>query len=258
MNNGSNPFGDVDVFAAPVPQQPYSPTDEILDQLEPAPVNEIDQEMAEALNRIERASLYQTLCSASLFAEGSAKPEIQQQVEAEIREFAMKRMRTLVGIGSDRDEVRQPPAALPFSDEEVEALKGLAARVLQKAAEPASTPAPRQPQIVPVNAPAKTVRPVEAKVSTKAVAKPSAGTRPASRPAAPPPTQKARSRKRSQNVGEHQDKDYSQAVPSEGPAPKVLDRASFQMAESTKAHTQMESLVQNDALSRAIVAKKIQ
>jgi hypothetical protein len=108
---------------------------------------------------------------------------------------------------------------------------------------------------VPVAAPTKTVRPVappKPKITPKAQSKQVSPT-----PAKPLDQTKPRSRRRSENVGQHQDKDYSQAVPASGPAPKVLDRASFQMAESTKAQSQMETLVQNDVLGRAIVASNL-
>lgn len=94
----------------------------------------------EAVKRVEQANLYMTLINHSLFSVGSARPEIIQLVQAEIREFIASRLNVLLGITQAKQESS-------FDEDEVEALKSLASRVLKRSTEAQ----PSQPRIVQVS-----------------------------------------------------------------------------------------------------------
>lgn len=87
---------------------------------------EPDTAFAEAEERLLTAQYYRVLLGNSFFDDTSATAH---KVEKEIRAFVRGRMEVLLGI---RAENAAAPVGHPFSDEEVEALKHVAARVLDK------------------------------------------------------------------------------------------------------------------------------
>lgn len=89
----------------------------------------------EAIERIEQAKLYESLIKHDFFAPGSARPEIQTRVTREIRGFILERLEILLGIKAPKtDEVRVHYQAVnQFDEEEVDALKEIAGRLIQKA-----------------------------------------------------------------------------------------------------------------------------
>lgn len=87
------------------------------------------QEIARA--RTEQANLYMILMEHSVFAEGSARPEILEAVEREIRDFAGQKLAELLGITSVNSTTKQA-VTMPFDEEEVEILKSLASKVKDK------------------------------------------------------------------------------------------------------------------------------
>ena len=89
--------------------------------------------LAEAIERIEQAKLYESLIKHDFFAQGSARQEIQDRVTREIRGFILERLEILLGIKAPAS--RQPQQAVvssPFDSEEVDALKMLAGRMIEK------------------------------------------------------------------------------------------------------------------------------
>lgn len=84
----------------------------------------------EALKRIEQASLYQTLINHSLFAPNSARPEIMQLVENEIKAFAIERLEILLGMKNENN--LEQGSSGQFNEEEVLALKAIAGRLVNK------------------------------------------------------------------------------------------------------------------------------
>ena len=103
--------------------------------------------ISEALERIEQAKLYEVFLRQSIFAAGSARPEIVEKVQEEFRAFALGRLEVLVGLKTD-SATTSLPARSPFSEDEVSALKSLAGRMLKKTPEAAVT----SPQINTIQA----------------------------------------------------------------------------------------------------------
>lgn len=96
-------------------------------------VNSIDDSMAvtliEAVKRIEEANLWKTLITTDVFEVGSARPQIVEEVNRQIKEFAQTRLEICVGL---RPSSQQQNVAQVFDDEEVQALKVLAAKLLKR------------------------------------------------------------------------------------------------------------------------------
>ena len=148
-------------------------TDEYTDEevgaalAEPRPVR-FDVREKEAVKRIEQANLYLSLLNHQLFSENSARPEIIEAVEGEIKDFILVRLEILLGVRAPANEVAV--TASPFSPVQTEALKAIADRLSQKDARPVQiTPQVRplgastQPSVIQVNA---TTRPVPAATPT--------------------------------------------------------------------------------------------
>jgi hypothetical protein len=113
--------------------------------------------LSEAVKRIEQAKLYETFLKHKLFAEGSARPEIIQIVENELKQFILSRLEILLGIKPEKSTSNQQVQSI-FTDEEINVLKQLAGRVLQKTTQPTINPVQHssqqnisvEPQIKPV------------------------------------------------------------------------------------------------------------
>jgi hypothetical protein len=130
--------------------------------------------LSEAVKRIEQAKLYETFLKHKLFAEGSARPEIIQIVETELKQFILSRLEILLGIKPEKPTPNQQVQSI-FTDEEINALKQLAGRVLQKTTQPTINPvqnsAPQnislEPQIKPTINPVQATQPVINKIPTQ-------------------------------------------------------------------------------------------
>ena len=177
------------------PHQPYYPQYEEVyagqPQYDEDVINDIFYEEAiiaeetavehEALLRIEQANLYQILLNHELISPGSARPEIQEKVQKELKAFVLSQLESLLGMssGGQYANLRQPVAQPQFTDEEKEALKALAARMLVKKPEVAPAQAQQSaPSITPLQTtPVKPkVAPTVAPVATKPVVAPKAPT----------------------------------------------------------------------------------
>lgn len=127
--------------------------------------------MSEAEKRIEQANLYQALLKHDLFAEDSARPEVIDAVKKEFKGFILSRLEILLGIKPEPQQIQQVQVELPFSDDEINALKSIASRLLVKSQTPtAPTPAPARPvptvqsvQVNTVKSPAPAIKEVKAK-----------------------------------------------------------------------------------------------
>ena len=118
--------------------------------------------MNEALSRIEQASLYQVLLNHNLLSPGSARQEILDKVQNEIKGFVLDRLEILLGMKQNLSPVTVK-AELPFDDEEINALKALASRVLRKEPAPVSQPTVSPVSALPSIKMAPVITPVEAK-----------------------------------------------------------------------------------------------
>lgn len=82
-----------------------------------------------AIRQMEHANLYRILLENSIFEEGSARPEVLQIVETEIRDFIEERLISLLNLGDSKPKAK---VESEFSDEEKQALKILSAKVIEK------------------------------------------------------------------------------------------------------------------------------
>jgi hypothetical protein len=190
-----------------MPGQQDNQFDQALDEINQEYTPEVaDDQIGEALKRIEQAQLYKTLLTHDLFAQGSARPEVLEAVEREIRDFALNRLEVLVGVRPDT----QVPVKVEsqFTEAQAEFLKSLADRGLSRSATPSPVP---QIQPVQVSKPimhqaetqsiAPKLTPRVQPVSTPVAAQPSR--RPAVRRqpvAKSQPAAQQSKRKRSQNI----------------------------------------------------------
>lgn len=178
---------DRDAEFAPVPDDVVEPPVEITDAQVEASI-EPSRTSYEALDhecekRFEVATYYRALLKGSLFDEDSEAARI---VESEARAFFKERLETLMGIRATKPVATE--RSLPFSSEEIIALKAVAKRLVKKPelveARPAEpvlrrTPAPNKP--APVTVHSASTKPVVRQQSTQ---KPQA-----IRPQAPKPVQ---------------------------------------------------------------------
>jgi hypothetical protein len=128
-----------------------------------------------AIRQMEQANLYRVLLENDIFQPDSARPEIQDLVESEIKAFIEERLAVLLGISSLTPKRKESE----FSDVEILALKALAAKVAAKMPdsikkeEAPPTPAVRTVSVAPVS---------QAAVRTVAAVKGPARNRPAQAP----------------------------------------------------------------------------
>jgi hypothetical protein len=122
---------------------------------EPPAPDEFSYLHSEVVRRIEKAKLYEAFLKAELFQPGSADPSIIEEVNAEFRQYAIVRIETLMGLRQD-DGSGVTAFSLPFTEDEVSALKAVASRMIAQkqagfthAAAPKAAPPP-MPKIQPV------------------------------------------------------------------------------------------------------------
>ena len=103
-----------------------------------------------AIAQMEKANLYRVLLEDNIFSEGSARPEILNEVESEIKAFIESRLLTLLGISP---EPTQKAAQLPFNEDQLKALTMLADKVVGSTANAVkSDPVPPTPSVKKVSA----------------------------------------------------------------------------------------------------------
>jgi hypothetical protein len=183
----------------------------------------------EALRRIEQAKLYEALLNHDLFGEDSASPEVVDAVKAEISEFIQTRLEVLLGI---RPEPTEASYQSDFEEEEVIALKALAARALQGPQRPTYAQ-PTQPTITPVTMPSKANKRGKGKRQEEVPVN--------------PPRQKSNNTsamaiERPDGTKEIIEQDYSQAInpnnpPLKMPSQAIIDQMNAQQAANNAAAT---------------------
>lgn len=143
---------------------------------------EIDKKLMQDVDsRLEIAGLYRQFLSGSLFDENSVAANV---VQRRIRSFVKSELEELVGLGSKRPDSKRGSTPLDvFSENEVKALKALAAKVLKIDGKPSpegpqlrkiqTQPAPEPPKLVKasVTPPAAAVKPAPPQEKPKAPAK---------------------------------------------------------------------------------------
>jgi hypothetical protein len=146
-----------------------------------------------AVRQMEQANLYKLLLDNNIFQPNSAREDIQDLVEAEIKMFVEGRLAELLGLKTNE----KAPVSEAFSDIEINALKAIAAKVVSKMPDGVkptpNTPAPAlnavsaavrpqsSPALNPVSAPKKTV-PKKVAPATQPATKPAPAPKQDSKP----------------------------------------------------------------------------
>lgn len=142
----------------------------------PEPVEESVGELSDVEYRLEKAQCYKALINSQLLTSDS---DAAVEVEYEIQEFVRNQLRRLMGMEGPGI---QQPVVLPFTDEQIEALKAIADKLLSRPTSP--PPAKEAPKPVAV-APVKPVAP-KREPQVQAVASPDAPKRGRGRPRTKP------------------------------------------------------------------------
>lgn len=142
------------------------------DDSEQSPEQELteDQTLDEVEVRLHKAQYYRAVLDNDLF--GGDDSDVAAQVGAEFREFALTRLRVLLGI--EQEKLAAQPVELPFTEEEIEALQMWANKLLTK---PALLQQSQQASVAPQVTP----------VMTRPEVKPRPQLTPVVSPAPPPP-----------------------------------------------------------------------
>lgn len=149
----------------------YSGADEIVDNLmQPQGTskyaNAVLSVRDQAIMQMEHANLYRALLESSFFEPNSARPEIQDLVESEIKDFIEGKLIELLNIESDR---KPKTTSSPFTEEEISALKHLSARVTAKMPQSQTVQSEVKPQVkkmTTTTAPVPTVKSLSTKSPT--------------------------------------------------------------------------------------------
>lgn len=110
--------------------------------------DDIDDQLEDVEQRLELASYYRVFLNDNPFNDDSPAATI---VGDELKEFVKGRLRVLLGLRAEPTQVK--PVELPFNEDEVKALKMIAAKVTGKPALLESKPKPKEPSIRKVEAP---------------------------------------------------------------------------------------------------------
>lgn len=103
--------------------------------------------LSEVEERLAKANCYRALLESKLFADGD---ELARMVEEEVREFVRDRLSYLMGM---KTPVEPVAVASQFTEEEVQVLKTLAAKVMARPASPTIQPVELKKQEVSSKAP---------------------------------------------------------------------------------------------------------
>src|SRR5579872_2159456 len=133
----------MDVF--PLDGSDEVPEEELEESQEPGPqgletlIEEADERVSEAEKRWQLGSYYRQLVGIDLFQDGSEEAAI---ITKEIRQFARTRMEELLGVRSSKPSDVIPQVELPFTTDQIEVLRLLADRMINK---PGLMPTPAPP-----------------------------------------------------------------------------------------------------------------
>lgn len=116
--------------------------------------DEADEMVSEAEKRFRLGSYYREVMRTPIFDDGT---EEARKVDSEVREFARGRMNELFGVKAARSDA-VPAAQSQFADDEVRALKELAARLLKKPSLAQSPPPPEVKKVAPPERPKPATR----------------------------------------------------------------------------------------------------
>lgn len=132
---------------------------ELPEEVQQAVEEEVQQNetRAEAMRRIEEGNLWMTLIDGNVFTAGSARPDILNEVNAKLRKFAEEELNELLGMqGSTRSKAA---AASQFDDDQAQALKMIADKVLKRDTSTPVTLAKPVPKMAQFSAPTAAPQP---------------------------------------------------------------------------------------------------
>lgn len=129
---------------------------------EESPLDETET-LSEVEIRLHKANYYRAVLDQQLFGEDESEAAVE--VSGEFREFALKRLRVLMGIQAEESQQSKPDI---FTEEQLEALRVWADRLINKPALMEARLPPQVPTIAPVS-----TTPQPPKVQTVQVAAPS-------------------------------------------------------------------------------------
>lgn len=202
--------------------------------------------LSEAVKRIEQAKLYETLLKHSLFGPNSARPEIISTVENEIKQFILSRLEILLGIKPNPEQQKKDNL---FSEEEVDALKAIASKLISKD-RAVSTTQPTINQVRSGPTPALNInQPVQQ------IQKPVINQMPEASYSSQ--KQPKRRKQKSENVSAVTNADYSQAVNPNAPPVKMpsqmqIDQLNAQLANMNSGSMPTGMSGGSDPMSRLI------
>lgn len=200
---------DLDQAAGNEPEQQFF--DEEPEQFDDEPPRRSVR--SEAVKRIQKAKLYETLLSHSLFAPGSADAEILEEVEQELKSIIEEKLEELLGMRAAKRAAEQ--VALPFDEDQIEILKLVADRALKRGSSLGSTPTPtiNPVQTAPEPAPRQAETHHPAIVPVGQTAQPAVRRQAQQQRPAAPAAAKPRGRRRpTENTSEKSGRDLSQAA----------------------------------------------
>ena len=218
--------------------------------------------LSEAVKRIEHAKLYETLLNHELFTPGSARQEIIEAVEAEIKQFILSRLEVLLGMAPSSPAPNSMQTE--FSQDEISALHHLAGHLLKRNTIQSSNPqmvpvaAAPQPQLQRASQSQPTIRPAgKAQVQPVGAPRPVSNGNTGSKAA---PVRKGVTRKRTQNVGAYDGKEYSQARPTAAEAPgapqplKMPPQAMIDSINATQVHKTQQAMQLSNGVGKMLDA----
>lgn len=156
--------------------QPDDTAGEVLRDMEESlsPESNEDPELADVDLRLEVADYYRAILNHDFF---STESKAGEMVDREIRSFIRERLEVLLGL---RDP-RQPQVVMPFEEDEIAALKALAAKVLQK---PGLMKTEERPAVRKMPTPVPTAKPQARRPKPQARKVPAPRAAPSSKPRA--------------------------------------------------------------------------
>lgn len=186
---------------------------------------ETEEALTAAMQRIEEANLWKVLIKQNVFEEGSARPEILESANRKIKRFALNELNKLLNINQPEPVAPKVEVKMPFSENEVLALRLLATSALNKGMIPGSSAeVERTPKVAAVavrqEAPAPTPKPTPEPAIRKVA--PAAPSKPVAQQAKPtqqakPAAAKAPRRRGGRAVGDGRGAGY--ALPTSKPLP---------------------------------------
>jgi len=134
-----------------IPEENYEEEDYDLDFIdEEYEAKQEESVMEHARIRLEQGKLYEMLIKHDLFDGVDAMPEAVEKVEREIKEFIVERLEILLGMRAEKEK-QSVSYQSQFDDNEVDALRNIAQRLIEKSGPVAPKPKSVNTEPSPIN-----------------------------------------------------------------------------------------------------------